>query len=106
MKDAKHQAKMKVLEDLRRMAHEMMGEDMKDQPDAMKQVSVAAPDKEGLKHGLDMASNLMDQQHPDDEDQEDEDQEESMEPDESSPEDLDKQIQELMARKAALKMKK
>lgn len=51
-------AKMKVLEELRDMATSLMGEKL-DKKHGMKEVSIAAPDSEGLKKGLDMAKELM-----------------------------------------------
>lgn len=96
--DAKFDAKMEVLEKLRNMAKEMMGSELT-APKEMKQVSVAAPDKESLEEGLSMASELMDQA-PDDEELKDE-----MEAEEEDPAELDRQIAELMARKAALEQK-
>lgn len=66
--DSKHQAKLEVLQELRNMAMELMGDKMKshfpsDDEHEMKQVTVAAPDQEGLKKGLDMASEMSDSPH-------------------------------------------
>lgn len=96
-KDAHYDAKMKVLEELRAMAHEMMGSDL-GKPEDMKQVSVAAPDEEGLEKGLDLASSLMDKKELPMDDEADEEGDESAE-------DLERQIQDLMARKASLEQK-
>ncbi len=51
-------AKMQVLKELRDMAIEMMGEKLPGRKEEMKQVTVAAPDREGLEEGLEMASSL------------------------------------------------
>lgn len=96
--DAKFDAKMKVLQQLRDMAQELMGQDMS-APADMKEVSVAAPDKEGLEKGLDLASAMM-EEAPEGELEEDD--EIAVEED---PNDIDRQIAELMAKKAALEKK-
>lgn len=49
-------AKMSVLQEIRDLASKHMGEDLKG---AGHEVSVAAPDKEGLKAGLDVASHML-----------------------------------------------
>lgn len=51
-------AKMSMLQALRDEMSKMMGEDMKNGA-AMKQVSVAAPDKDSLAAGLDQAKDLV-----------------------------------------------
>lgn len=55
-------AKMEVLEELRDLAISLMGDKMKDKGPmgnpVMKEVTVAAPDKEGLQKGLQMASEM------------------------------------------------
>lgn len=57
--DMKQQAKMKMLQDLKKMATGMMGEDLKGKMDGMKKVSVMANDKDGLEKGLDKAKEMM-----------------------------------------------
>lgn len=57
-------AKMSVLKDIRDMAANDMGGDLKD----MKKVTVASPDEEGLKMGLDKAKDLVDEHKDDAED--------------------------------------
>lgn len=55
--DMKKDAKLSVLKELRKMASDMMGEDLKG--GMMKKVTVAAPSTEGLKEGLEKAEDLM-----------------------------------------------
>ncbi len=50
-------AKMDVLSDLKGQASDMMGEKL----GGIKKVSVAAPDKEGLKEGLEKAEELLEE---------------------------------------------
>jgi len=52
-------AKMNMLKDLRKMAGNMMGEDIKGKMDGMKKVTVAAPDEESLKAGLEKAKEVV-----------------------------------------------
>ncbi len=62
--DSHAHAKMQVLHELRNMAMGMMGDKMRDQmpsegaPHEMHEVSVAAPDQQGLAKGLDLAKHL------------------------------------------------
>lgn len=94
--DDRHGAKMEVLEELREAMRALMGEKM----GKMKEVSVAAPDSEHLKKGLDMASEMVERsEEPEEEMMEDISPEMASEED---PEDLDRQIAELMAKKAKL----
>lgn len=62
MSDESHSdAKLQVLEELRDLAIEMMGKKLRkgeEAPEEMKQVTVAAPDKEGLEAGLEMAKEV------------------------------------------------
>ena len=118
--DMKSQAKMKMLQDLKKMATEMMGHDLKGKMDGMKKVSVMANDKEGLEKGLDKAKELMHgmpemdkMAHEEDADAGSEDvetghseQEEEMnEPEDNSAEELEERIKELQAKLASMKMK-
>lgn len=74
--DKDKDAKMEVLQNLHKLASEMMGGDMLGE---MKKVTVAAQDQEGLQEGLDKAKSLlggMPQEMPEmekEEDEEDED---------------------------------
>lgn len=114
--DMEKDAKLKVLKELRAMASGMMGDDIKG--GMMKKVSVAAPDEEGLKAGLDKAKEIVGDKGPHD----DMDEEEEMEsPEEEahemasgeekeedmSPEELDAQIAKLqeMKKKAMVRSK-
>jgi len=81
--DMGKEAKLKVLKELKRMASEMMGGDVKD--GMMKKVTVASPDKEGLKLGLEKAKEMI-AKHPMEEDS---DKEMKMESPEEADEDVD-----------------
>src|SRR5271168_2067344 len=62
MDDAmKSSAKLKVLKHLKDMASGMMGDDVKGGMEGLKKVTVAAPDTQGLKHGLDKAKEVVGQ---------------------------------------------
>lgn len=78
----KLRAKMEVIEELRKMASEMMGEGM---GDSMKKVTVASPSEEGLKKGLDLAEDTLESQGG-----------EMLQEDEMTPEEIEAKIQELM----------
>ncbi len=52
----KKQAKLEVLEELRKMAADMMGDDL---DEGMKQVTVASPSQEGLEEGLETAEGMI-----------------------------------------------
>jgi len=54
----KMKAKMEVIEELRNMASSMMGEGMEE---GMNQVTVAADDEAGLKAGLEMAEDVVEE---------------------------------------------
>lgn len=62
MSENEMNAKHHVLENIRDLAHSAMADKLK----GMKKVSVAAPDQEGLAHGLDMAKNLVQGQSDED----------------------------------------
>lgn len=119
MDDMRRKAKMDLLQDLRKMAmgmiHDGSGEEM---PDHMQKVMVAAPDKEGLKHGLEKAKEVVqggavnEMDHGDDHDESMEDpseeasespEQEASEDDEDSPEAIHAKIQELHAKLAKAK---
>lgn len=98
---AKMKAKMEVIEELRQMAADMMGEGLKN---GMSKVTVAADDEEGLKEGLEMAEDVVeegpeammakksDSYEPMSEEMDEEDEY-------SSPEDIDAKIAKLMEMK-------
>lgn len=54
------QAKMDVLKELFELSQKLLGEKVKGGMDEMKKVTVMAPDKEGLKEGLDKAKEIAD----------------------------------------------
>jgi hypothetical protein len=58
MSEQEIQAKMDVVQELLQMAQEAMGSRVKSDMDEMQKVSVAAPDKESLLAGLEMASEV------------------------------------------------
>lgn len=58
-------AKMAVLNELRGMMIKMMGDKMPgSKPEGAAEISVSAPDEEGLKEGLSMASSLVPSEKP------------------------------------------
>jgi hypothetical protein len=79
-------AKLAVLKMLKKVAGEMMADEMQGKlmPESMKQVTVAAPDEEGLKEGLEKAEEVIEKMPEDmmaeqeSEDEESEDKEEMM----------------------------
>jgi len=102
--DMKKEAKLSVLKELRKMASDMIGGDLKE---GMNKVTVASDSKEGLKKGLEKAEDLMEQapdmeEELEDEEMEYEDMEEESDEDEMSPEDIEAKIQELMEKKKKL----
>lgn len=93
--DMKSSAKLKVLKHLKELASSMMGDDVKGGMDGLKKVTVAAPDKAGLQHGLEKAQEMMGN-------------EEDMEPHDEehmSADEIDAEIQHLMDLKKQLTMK-
>ena len=81
---AKMEAKMEVLKELMQMADSSEAEGLLGGMDDMKQVTVAAEDKEGLEEGLEKAEEVLDEMPMDDEEdmitddeEEDEDEEEA-----------------------------
>lgn len=104
----KAKAKMEVIQELRKMASDMMGEGLKD---GMQQVTVASDDPEGLKEGLEMAEDVVEEgpeammakesesYEPDMEMMAESDDEEEME---MSPEEIEAKIAELMEKKDKL----
>ena len=55
--DEKRRMQIELLQDLKEMMGEMMGQGM--MPESIEKVTVAAPDREGLEEGLDKASDMM-----------------------------------------------
>jgi len=114
LSDTEREAKMSVLEDLRKMMEDEMGGHL----DGLKKVTVASPDQHGLEKGLETAQDLIshakDSKETDmsdmlgDEGGEEEspEHEASESPDEESEEELDAKLAELMAKKKALSSKK
>ncbi len=95
--DMKKDAKLSVLKELRKMASDMMGDDLKG--GMMKKVTVASPTKEGLQHGLEKAEDMMDHNSDADMEEESEEGEPMDEEDLSncSPEELKAKIAKLQA---------
>lgn len=91
------EAKLNAVKGMRKMAGDMMADDMK----SMKKVTVAAPDQEGLEAGLEKAKDVVEEM-PEMEDESPED--EMMEVVESceTPEDIDKLIAKLNEKKLEL----
>ena len=91
------EAKLAAVKGMRKMAGDMMADDMK----SMKKVTVAAPDQEGLEMGLEKAQDVVEEM-PEMEDESPED--EMMEVVESceTPEDIDKLIAKLNEKKLEL----
>ncbi len=91
------EAKLAAVKGMRKMAGDMMADDMK----SMKKVTVAAPDQEGLEAGLEKAKDVVEEM-PEMEDESPED--EMMEVVESceTPEDIDKLIAKLNEKKLEL----
>jgi hypothetical protein len=87
--DMKNNAKLKVLKHLKDMASKMMGDDVKGGMEGLKKVTVAAPDKAGLKLGLDKAKELIG--HKPEESLEDPLEEANETPEEESMEDHDEE---------------
>lgn len=58
-KDMKHEAKRNMLQELKKMASGMLGEDLKGKMDSMKKVTVAGKDNESLKKGLEVAEEIL-----------------------------------------------
>jgi hypothetical protein len=66
-------AKLEVLEELRELAMSMMGDKVKSRMnpmDEMKEVTVAAPDEEGLEQGLELAKEVIPGQESEEDDME------------------------------------
>lgn len=97
--DSYKSAKMSVLKDLHKVMGNMMGDDVK----GLQKVTVAAPDSDGLKAGLEKAEDLLGDK--DDKLEGEPEVESEMEETPSSLEEIEKKIAELEALKAKLAMK-
>lgn len=115
--DMKSEAKLKMLERMKKMATEMMGGEMKNKLDGMKKVTVAAEDTEGLKEGLEKAEEIVENDpmeameemmgqdlDGDMEEGESEEHKEAVMGEESlSPEEIEQKIRELQAKLQSVK---
>jgi hypothetical protein len=97
--DHKAKAKLKVLMDLKKMAADMMGEDIES---GIKKVTVASPDKEGLKEGLEKAEELLGESEESDDMEDMMSDEDSMEDEEDDLMSIEAKIAELMKKKEML----
>lgn len=102
--DMKGEAKLKVLKHLKEMASQMMGDDVKGGMEGLKKVTVAAPDKEGLKLGLEKAQDMMG--HESEEPEEDEmEHDEPHDEEHMSLDEINAEMQHLMELKKKLTLK-
>lgn len=101
--DMKKDAKLSVLKELRKMASDMMGDDVKG--GMMKKVTVAAPSEEGLKMGLEKAEDMVEGEEPESEEGYDEMTDWSSDLMKYSPEEIDAKIAELQAAKEKMLQK-
>lgn len=92
MDESETKAKMDVLAEIRKLAMEAMGHDVK----GVKKVTVASDDEEGLAEGLDKAKEMVTEEGSADEASAEGDDEDM------SPEDLDAMIAHLQAKKGKL----
>jgi hypothetical protein len=58
-KDMKKEAKMSMLKELKKMAGDMMGNDIKGKMDGLKSVTVAGKDDKSIGKGLDLAKKIV-----------------------------------------------
>lgn len=93
------EAKLNAIKGMKKMAGDMMSDDMK----AMQKVTVAAPDAEGLKMGLEKAEDVVENMPGmENEDEESSDDMEEMLAEVDSPEQIDELMAKLAEKKAAL----
>ena len=92
------EAKLTAISEMKKMAEDAMSEKL----GGLKKVTVAAPDEESLKAGLEKAEDIVESKMEGEDESEMED-EESSEVADMSEEELDKKIQELLALKSKLK---
>lgn len=102
MNPIEKEAKMAAVSEMKKMAEDAMSEKL----GGLKKVTVAAPDDESLKQGLEKAEDIVESKLGESEDESE--MEDESEEDESetamSEEELDKKIQELLALKEKLKV--
>lgn len=101
MNPIEKEAKMAAVSEMKKMAEDAMSEKL----GGLKKVTVAAPDDESLKQGLEKAEDIVESKLGESEDEsemEDESEDESEMA--MSEEELDKKIQELLALKEKLKV--
>jgi hypothetical protein len=91
------EAKLAAVKGMRKMAGDMMADDMK----SMKKVTVAAPDQEGLEAGLEKAKDVVEEM-PEMEDESPEDEMSEVVEACETPEDIDKLIAKLNEKKLEL----
>lgn len=97
------EAKLAAIKGMRKMAGDMMADDMK----SMKKVTVAAPDQEGLEAGLEKAKEVVESEEGPMHEMSEESEEETSDVDAmveqcESPEEIDQLMQKLAEKKAAL----
>ncbi len=93
------EAKLSAIKGMKKMAGDMMADDMK----SMKKVTVAAPDAEGLKMGLEKAEDVVEgMPGMEMEEEESSDDMEEMLAEVDSPEQIDELMAKLAEKKAAL----
>lgn len=99
----KKDAKLSVLKQLRQMAADMVGDDVKGGLDSMKKVTVAAPDSSGLAEGLAKAKEMLagHSEMESDEDMDEMPEDEMSEEEDMSPEEMKAKIAELQAKLAS-----
>lgn len=107
MSEQEVQAKMDVVQELLQMAQEAMGSRVKHDMDEMQKVSVAAPDKESLLEGLEMAQDVA-EESPEMEESSEEKSPESEEVVEAAPavEAEEEEVSPFMKKKSAAPAKK
>lgn len=102
MKDLEKKAKMKVLQEMRQMATDMMKEGLSPKKE-VKKVTVASDSKEGLLKGLEKAEEVLDSEDEEDAELEDEEtSEEDSDVSEMDEAECDAEIERLMKLKAKL----
>lgn len=93
------EAKLSAISEMKKMAEDAMSEKL----GSLKKVTVAAPDEESLKEGLEKAEDIVESKLGEDDSEMEDSEEEGSEVAEMSEEELDKKIQELLALKSKLK---
>ena len=109
--DMKKEAKMKMLQELKKMATEMMGGELKGKMDGIKKVTVAAKDDASLKKGLEKAGEMVEGKEMDpmkmmeesSEEMEESPEEEMSSDEEMSPEEMKMKIKELQSKLEMMK---